>query len=274
MNPHSASERDRAETRAADEKLFDVSGKTVLITGGAQGLGRMIAEGFIDRGASVLITSRSEEIAAKAAAAMGERGICHPFQADLGTTEGCEALSRSILDRHGKIHVLINNAGRTWGEPLETFSDRGWSSVMPINLQAPFMLIRDLLPALKAAAKEDDPARVINIGSIVGVVVEPLTAYSYAASKAAIHHLSRVLAAELAQYRITVNCVVPGYFPTNMTEHMREDGEHAEMVARVPLRRLGRASDIVGACVLLASQAGAYMTGSEVTIDGGMAGCR
>lgn len=274
MNLHEPTQQFRAEARPVEDNLFDVSGKTVLVTGGAQGLGRMIAEGFIDRGASVLITSRSEGIAADAAAAMGERGTCHPFQADLGSTAGCEALSRSILERHGEIDVLINNAGRTWGEPLETFSDRGWSSVMPINLQAPFMLIRDLLPALKAAASEDDPARVINIGSIVGVVVEPLTAYSYAASKAAIHHLSRVLAAELAPFRITVNSIVPGYFPTNMTEHMREEGDYAELTARVPLGRLGQSSDIVGACVLLASKAGAYMTGSEVTIDGGMTGCR
>lgn len=261
-----------APTHATD--LFNVRGKTVLVTGGAQGLGRMIAEGYIDAGASLIVTSRSLETAAGAAAEMGKRGTCYHFQADLGSTEGCEALTRAILDNHERIDVLVNNAGRTWGEPLEQFSDRGWSSVMPINLQAPFMMIRDLLPALKAAATEDDPARVINIGSIVGRVVEPLNAYSYAASKAAMHHLSRILAAELAPFRITVNSIVPGYFPTNMTEYMREEGEYAELTARVPLGRLGRASDIVGACILLSSRAGAYMTGSEVTIDGGMSGCR
>ncbi|RYD56917.1 MAG: SDR family oxidoreductase [Sphingomonadales bacterium] len=274
MNLLTKPQRTSASAQPARTNLFDVAGKTVLITGGAQGLGRMIAEGFIDAGASVIITSRKLEVAVEAAEEMGQRGTCHAFQADLGTTEGCETLTRAILDQHEQIHVLINNAGRTWGEPLEQFSDRGWSSVMPINLQAPFMMIRDLLPALKAAASDDDPARVINIGSIVGVVVEPLTAYSYAASKAAIHHLSRVLAAELAEFRITVNSVVPGYFPTNMTEYMRDDGEYAELTARVPLGRLGQSSDIVGACILLASKAGAYMTGSEVTIDGGMSGCR
>lgn len=262
------------DARAAPAALFDVSGKTILVTGGAQGLGRMIAEGFIDAGANVLITSRKEEIVARAAAEMGERGRCEGFQADLGSFDGCTALSSAILERHDRLDVLINNAGRTWGEPLAEFSERGWNSVVPINLQAPFVLIRDLLPALKAAAREDDPARVINIGSIVGKIVEPLTAYSYATSKAALHHLSRVLAAELAKDHVTVNSIVPGYFPTNMTEHMREEDEYQELVTRVPLARLGRSSDIVGACILLASKAGAYMTGSELTIDGGMSGCR
>jgi NAD(P)-dependent dehydrogenase (short-subunit alcohol dehydrogenase family) len=205
---------------------------------------------------------------------MSERGRCDSLAADLGSTEGCERLTGALLERHERIHVLVNNAGRTWGEPLEQFSERGWSSVMPINLQAPFTLIRDLLPALKAAASPDDPARVINIGSIVGLVVEPLTAYSYAASKAAMHHLSRVLAAELAPFGITVNSVVPGYFRTSMTEHMREEDGYAELTARVPLGRLGNPSDIAGACIVLASRAGAYMTGSEIVIDGGMSGCR
>lgn len=274
MNLHNPSPLLVDRPTGAEQGLFDVRGKCVLITGGAQGLGRMIADGFIDAGASVIITSRKEEVAAQAALELGERGKCEFFQADLGSSDGCEALVRSVRERHERIDVLVNNAGRTWGEPLEQFSDRGWSSVLPINLQAPFTLIRDLLPALKAAASEEDPARVINIGSIVGVVVEPLTAYSYAASKAAIHHLSRVLAAELAPFRITVNSIVPGYFPTNMTEYMREEDEYAELTARVPLGRLGRASDIIGACIMLASRAGAYMTGSEVTIDGGMSGCR
>ena len=254
--------------------LFDVSGKTVLVTGGAQGLGRMIAEGFVDAGATVLITSRKADVVEQAASELQGRGTCVPFQADLGESEGCVALARDVMERHGALDVLINNAGRTWGEPLESFSDRGWSSVMPINLQTPFTLMRELLPALRASAKPDDPARVINIGSITGVVVEPLEAYSYIASKAAIQHLSRVLAAQLAPDGITVNCVVPGYFPTSMTDYMKEDGDYPDLVSRVPLGRLGTPPDIAGACILLASRAGAYMTGSEITIDGGMAGCR
>jgi NAD(P)-dependent dehydrogenase (short-subunit alcohol dehydrogenase family) len=255
--------------------LFDVSGKTVLVTGGAQGLGRMIADGFVNAGATVLITSRKAEVVERAAAELGQCGTCVPYQADLSSSDGAVALAEEVLERHSALDVLINNAGRTWGEPLETFSERGWSSVMPINLQTPFTLMRALLPALRAAATQDDPARVINIGSITGVVVEPLQAYSYIASKAAIHHLSRVLAAQLAPDRITVNCVVPGYFPTSMTEYMKEDEDnYRELVARVPLGRLGGAPDIVGACILLASRAGAYMTGTEVTIDGGMSGCR
>jgi NAD(P)-dependent dehydrogenase (short-subunit alcohol dehydrogenase family) len=252
--------------------LFDVSGKSVLVTGGAQGLGRMIAEAFVAAGAKVTITSRKADIADAAAAAMRERGACSAIAADLATAEGCTALARQITS---KLDVLVNNAGRTWGAPLETFPDKAWASVMAVNVQSPFTLVRDLLPLLKQAATPENPARVINVGSVAGIAVEPLSAFSYAASKAAIQHLSRVLAAELAPHRITVNTVVPGYFPTQMTSHIRAAGDRLdELVGRIPLGRLGTAEDVAGACILLASRAGAYITGSAIVIDGGMAGCR
>jgi len=146
---------------------------------------------------------------------------------------------------------------------------------MSVNVQGPFTLIRELLPLLKKSGTADDPARVINIGSLAGSVVEPLQAYSYAASKAAIHHLSRVLAADLAQHHIAVNVVVPGFFPTQMTAHIRGNEEaHQKLIDRVPLRRLGRADDVAGTCVFLASRAGSYITGAEIHLDGGLAGCR
>jgi NAD(P)-dependent dehydrogenase (short-subunit alcohol dehydrogenase family) len=171
--------------------------------------------------------------------------------------------------------VLINNAGRTWGNALESFPDKGWDSVWPINVQTPFRLVRDLLPQLKAAASQSDPARVINIGSVSGKAIEPLRAYSYVASKAAIHHLSRALAADLSMHNITVNAIVPGYFPTHMTDHMRDDPEAmTDLISRVPLGRMGAPQDIAGACIFLSSRAGAYITGAEIVVDGGMAGCR
>lgn len=265
--------------------LFDVSGKVVLITGGAQGMGRMIAEGFVAGGAKVYITSRKADVAAAAAEAMsaetrgaearGAPGACIAIARDLSSPEDATALARDIAEREARLDVLINNAGRTWGAPLATFPDKAWASVMAVNVQAPFTLVRDLLPLLRAAAAGAGPARVINIGSLAGRIVERLSAFSYAASKAAVHHLTRELAAELAGDRITVNTVVPGYFPTQMTSHIRAEEERlAGLVERIPLGRLGSAEDVVGACVMLSSRAGAYITGSEIVIDGGLAGCR
>lgn len=263
---------------AADDisRLFDVSGKIALVTGGAQGLGRMIADGFVRAGAKVYITSRKADAVEVAAAEMRRDGACEGIAADLATPEGCGGLAKAIAMKATRLDILVNNAGRSWGAPLEDFPDKAWPSVMAVNVQTPFTLVRDLLPLLKAAGRNGgDGARVINIGSLAGLVVEPLSAFSYAASKAAAHHLTRVLAAELAPHRITVNTLAPGYFPTQMTSHIRAEEEKLnELTQRVPLGRLGSPEDAVGACIMLASRAGAYMTGTELVIDGGMAGCR
>jgi NAD(P)-dependent dehydrogenase (short-subunit alcohol dehydrogenase family) len=246
----------------------------VLVTGGAQGLGRMIAAGFVAAGAKVYITSRKAEVGAQAARDMSAVGQCHAFVANLSSPEAAVALADDIKSREQRLDILINNAGKTWGAPLESFPDRAWPDVMAVNVQGPFTLIRELLPLLKLAGSADDPARVINIGSLAGSSVEPLKAYSYAASKAALHHLSRVLAADLAHHHIAVNVVIPGFFPTRMTAHIREDdAEHEKLIARVPLRRLGRADDVVGTCIFLASHAGGYITGAQIHLDGGLYGC-
>jgi NAD(P)-dependent dehydrogenase (short-subunit alcohol dehydrogenase family) len=259
------------------QNLFDIQGKLVLVTGGSQGLGRMIADGLVGAGAHVIITSRKADVCESAVAelnAMGP-GRCEGYPADLSTPEAAVSLVAQIRARHGKLDVLINNAGRTWGGPLETFPDKAWPSVMAVNVQGPFTLVRELLPLLKAAGQPLDPARVINIGSVAGSAVEPLSAYSYAASKAAIHHLSRNLAAELAQHHIAVNVIVPGYFPTRMTAHIRAEADQEDALKqRVPLGRMGTPEDIVGLCIFLSSRAGAYVTGAEMVIDGGMLGCR
>jgi NAD(P)-dependent dehydrogenase (short-subunit alcohol dehydrogenase family) len=255
--------------------LFDVSGKAVLVTGGAQGLGRMIADGFVNAGAKVYITSRKADIAAEAAAQMSRAGFCKAIEADLASPEGCAELARRYLSSETTLEVLINNAGRTWGASLESFPDKAWPTIMAVNVQSPFTLTRALLKGLTCAATAEHPSRVINIGSVAGLVVEPLSAYSYAASKAAIHHLSRILAAELAPRHITVNTVVPGYFPTHMTDHMRGEQELLNaLIGRIPLRRMGSPEDISGICLMLASRAGAYVTGAEFSVDGGLSGCR
>ncbi|HKT73752.1 MAG TPA: SDR family oxidoreductase [Steroidobacteraceae bacterium] len=256
--------------------LFDIAGKVALVTGGAQGMGRMIAEGLVEAGAKVYITSRKYDVCRQTACDLAASGgECVALSADLATPEAAVALANEIRSRETRLHVLVNNAGRTWGAPLESFPDKAWPGVMAVNVQGPFTLVRELLPLLEAAGCAADPARIINIGSLAGAAVERLSAYSYSASKAAIHHLSKVLAADLAERHITVNVIVPGYFPTPMTAHIRkEDAETRKLLARVPLARLGSADDIAGACIFLASRAGSYITGGEIFLDGGMAGCR
>lgn len=263
------------DTTMAAPGLFDVTGKTVLVTGGAQGLGRMIAEAFVTAGAEVFVTSRKAETAEAAAAEMAARGRCTGLAADLSTPEAAADLSRRIAERTGALNVLVNNAGKTWGAPLEDFPDKGWPGVMAVNVQIPFTLVREMLPLLRAASAPGDPARIINIGSLAGSAVERLQAYSYAASKAALHHLTRELAAELGPQGIAANAVVPGYFPSKMTAHIRAEAEaERALIERVPLRRLGAAEDIGGLCLMLASRAGAYLNGTELHLDGGMHGCR
>ena len=254
--------------------LFSLDKKIALVTGGAQGLGRMIAAGLIGAGAKVYITSRKREVCEAAAQELAQAGACVGLAADLNTPEAVVALANEIKAREPQLHILINNAGRTWGAPLETFPDKAWAGVMAVNVQGPFTLVRELLPLLAAAAVPLDPARIINIGSLAGLRAEPLSAYSYAASKAAIQHLSRVLAKDLAARHITVNSIIPGYFPTQMTAHIRgQEAELNKLLERVPLGRLGEPDDIVGACVFLASRAGRYLTAADLVVDGGMAGC-
>jgi NAD(P)-dependent dehydrogenase (short-subunit alcohol dehydrogenase family) len=255
--------------------LFDLTGKFALITGGAQGLGRMIAEGLLRAGATVAITSRKDTICEEAAQEMAALGSCISLPCDLSSPEAAIDLAARVREAcQGKLHVIVNNAGKTWGGPIDSFPDKAWSGVMMVNIQAPFTLIRELLPELEAAATPDDPARVINIGSVAGKVTERLSAYSYSASKAAIHMLSRDLAGDLAARHINVNAVLPGFFPTKMTAHMRDQDEvDPKLLSHIPMARLGRADEIAGAVIFLASRAGAYTTGAELPVDGGLVGC-
>ena len=235
----------------------------------------MIAEGLVRAGADVLITSRKADAGEEAALQMQTYGRCESLASDLGSAAAATALATRFKTRRERLHVLINNAGRSWGAPLESFPDSAWDPVLAVNLQAPFTLIRELLPLLRIAATPEDPARVLNVGSMAGIVVEKISAYSYVASKAALHHLSRVLAADLAGEHIAVNTIAPGYFPSRMMAHIGSDTRHsADLMARIPFGRLGRSEDIAGLCVFLASRASAYMTGVLIPLDGGLSGCR
>ncbi len=254
--------------------LFDLSGKTALVTGGAQGLGRMIAEGLLSAGATVAITSRKADVCEAAAAEMATLGRCIALTADLSTPEAAVELVERYRATVGPCHILINNAGKTWGGEIDTFPDKAWPSVMAVNVQTPFTMVRELLPELEAAGTPDDPARVINIGSVAGMKAERLKAYSYAASKAAVHMMTRDLAGDLAERNITVNAVIPGFFPTKMTAHMRtEDNVDPSLLAHIPLRRLGKPGDIAAVILFLCGKGGGYVTGAQIPVDGGVVGC-
>ncbi|MFV3077126.1 SDR family oxidoreductase [Niveispirillum fermenti] len=256
--------------------LFSLQGRRALVTGGAQGLGRMIAEGLLRAGAQVAITSRKPDICARAADEMSVLGPCLALPADLSTPEAAQDLATRYRERADGLDILVNNAGKTWGAPLESFPDKAWPSVMAVNVQTPFKLVQQFLPELTASGAGGDPARIINIGSVAGVAIEPLQAYSYGASKAAIHQLSRQLAKDLASRNITVNAVLPGFFPTSMTAHLRDDEQTPKgpLQGHIPLARLGRPDDIAGMVIFLCSRAGAYVTGAEMPVDGGIIGCR
>lgn len=254
--------------------LFSLTGKKALVTGGAQGLGRMIAEGLLRAGASVAITSRKADVCEEAAREMAALGPCVPLPADLSTPEAAVDLVARYRDAMGECHILINNAGKTWGGSIDSFPDKAWPGVMAVNVQTPFTMIRELLPELGAAGTPGDPARVINIGSVAGMKTERLQAYSYTASKAAVHMMTRDLAGDLAERNITVNAVIPGFFPTKMTAHMRdEDNVDPTLLAHIPLKRLGTPEDIAGIVVFLCARAGAYVTGAQIPVDGGVVGC-
>jgi NAD(P)-dependent dehydrogenase (short-subunit alcohol dehydrogenase family) len=250
-----------------------LAGKVVLVTGGANGLGRMIAEGLMAAGAEVLITSRRQ--ADDAAREMQRDGRCFGINVDLAAEGAVDELAAAVRARTERLHAIINNAGKTWGAQIDGFPDSAWAGVLDINLRVPFAVVQRLLPQLEVAATSDDPARIVNIGSVAGIVVEPLNAFSYAASKAGLHHLSRELAATLAPRNITVNTIIPGYFPTRMTAHMRKDEQASDEVKRrIPLGRFGRPQDISGLAVFLLSRSASYITGAEIPVDGGLCGCR
>ncbi|RIV39771.1 SDR family oxidoreductase [Micromonospora radicis] len=251
--------------------LFSVHGKNVLVTGGSRGIGLMIARGFVAAGANVIISSRKADVCASVAEELTVLGNCAAIPADLGHDDGARALAAAVRDRVDKLDVLVNNAGATWGAPLEDYPESAFDKLWAVNVKAVFRLTIELLPALRAAAGPDDPARVINIGSVDGLRVPMIEVYAYSATKAAVHMLTRTLAHQLAGERITVNAIAPGPFESKMMAFALDDPHsRAAVEAQVPLGRIGRPEDMSGTAIYLASRAGAYLTGAVIPVDGGL----
>ena len=253
--------------------LFSIAGKTALVTGATAGIGEMLARGLAEAGASVIICSRKADAVERVVAELEELGHCIGVAADLADPAGIEVLGATV-EKHGDpLHLLINNAGATWGAPLEEYPDAAFDKVLALNVRSAFRLTVRLLPALRAAASPADPARVINIGSIEGTQVPTWENYAYPASKAALQMLTRQLAGRLASEAITVNTIAPGPFPSRMISFAQEDPAGWEDIERsIPLGRAGRPADVVGAAIYLASPAGAYITAATLPVDGGLAG--
>ena len=250
--------------------LFDLSGKVAVVTGGTRGIGLMMARGLLQAGARVYVSSRKAEAGDAAVAELAPFGTVVSLPADLSREDECLRLAAEVGEREDELHILVNNAGATWGEPFAEFPASAWDKVVDLNLKAPFFLTRAMVPLLEAAATDDDPARVVNVGSIDGLHVPQLPTYSYSSSKAAVHQLTRHLAKELGPRRITVNAVAPGPFESKMmaaTLAARGD----EIAASSPLGRIGRPDDMAGVVVYLSSRAGAYVTGAVIPVDGGRA---
>ncbi len=252
--------------------LFDIAGKTALVTGGSRGIGLMIAEGFVDAGVKVYISSRKADVVADVAAELSKKGTCIGIPADLATESECRRLAEEVAAREDSLDILVNNAGATWGAPLEDFDEAAFERVLALNVKGVFHLTKFLVPLLQKAGTVEEPARVINIGSIDGIQVPQLDTFSYSASKAAVHHLTRHLAKKLAP-TITVNAIAPGPFESKMMAATLEAfGE--QIAANAPLRRIGRPDDMAGAAIYLSSRAGAYLTGAVIPVDGGIATTR
>lgn len=256
-------------TPSAPADLFSVAGKTVVVTGGTRGIGRMIAGGFVAGGANVVVTSRKADAVEATVAELAEYGTCSGLASDLSTEDGARALADAVAADHDHLDVLVNNAGATWGVPLAEHDTASWNRVLDLNVQGVFHTTKFFLPLLQAAGTAEEPARVINIGSIDGIHVPILETYSYSASKAAVHQLTRHLAKHLAP-AVTVNAVAPGPFESKMmAATLAAAGD--EIAASAPLKRIGRPDDMAGVALFLASRAGAYVTGAVIPVDGGMA---
>jgi NAD(P)-dependent dehydrogenase (short-subunit alcohol dehydrogenase family) len=250
-------------------ELFSIKGKVALVTGGSRGIGLMIARGYVEAGAKVYISSRKQEVCDAVAAELSAIGECISLPADLSTTEGCKQLADELSSREAALHILVNNAGAAWGAALEEYPEAGFDKVMDTNVKSLFFLTQHLLPLLERAARPGDPARVINIGSIDGIKVPFIENYAYGPSKAAVHHLTRVLAVKLGERGITVNAIAPGPFESQMTKWLLE--HHKKNIeAGCPLQRIGEPADMAGAAIYLASRAGAYVNGVVIPVDGGI----
>ncbi len=252
------------------EELFSVRGKVVVVTGGSRGIGEMIARAYVENGAKVYITARNAAVCDGLAAELSKFGECISIPANLADMAEIDRFAAAIEARESRVDVLFNNAGASWGAPFDTFPESGWDKVIDLNVKSVFFLTQRLVGLLAAAGSADDYARVINIGSIDGMHVSGIETYSYAASKAGVLHLTRMMAKNLAVRHIAVNAIAPGYFPSKMTAGIPEEWA-AESVRQTPMKRIGNADDMGGLAIYLGSKASGFVCGSVIAVDGGYA---
>lgn len=260
------------------ENLFSIRGKVALVTGGSRGIGEMISAGFLAHGAKVYISSRKapalDETAKRLSLQYG--GECIPLSADLSQLSGAESLANQLKEREERLDILVNNAGGAWEAKLEDFPEVGWDKVMDTNVKGVFFLTQKLMPLLREAASRGEPARVINIGSIDAMRTAEFNSFSYGASKAALHQLTRFMAGHFTKERILFNAIAPGLFPTWLLSNgvgfggITEDVDWESVGTRVPNGRVGEAPDIAGLAIFLASRAGEYVIGQTIVCDGGV----
>ena len=251
--------------------LFSVKGKVAVVTGGSRGIGEMITSGFLANGVKVYISARKAPALIEKANELSERynQKCIPIPCDLSTMEGIDEFLKKINEKEDGIDFLINNAGAAWGESYESFPEAGWDKVMDLNVKSIFFLTQKLKPLLSKKTSLDDPSRIINIGSIDGLNVPAFETYSYSTSKAAVHHLTRVLAARLVKENILVNAIAPGPYPSAMLGSA-VNSDYSEIENNNPRKRIGTPEDIAGLVIFLCSRAGAYTVGETITSDGGI----
>jgi NAD(P)-dependent dehydrogenase (short-subunit alcohol dehydrogenase family) len=258
-----------------ESDLFSVAGKTAIVTGGSRGIGAMIASGLVKAGCRVYITARRKEACDAAAAELSAFGECVSVPLDLSSPGSADELVAAVGEREDRLHILVNNAGATWGAPLSEYPLSAFDKLWSINVKALFDLTVKSLPLLRAAASPSDPARVINIGSIDGLGVPAMETYAYSTTKAGVHMLTRHLASTLAPESITVNAIAPGPFDSKMMAFALDDPQtRAAIAASVPLSRIGEPDDMAGAAIFLASRAGRYLTGAVIPVDGGLSTIR
>lgn len=254
-------------------ELFDLTGKVALVTGGATGIGRMAAEGLVSAGARVLIASRKAEACEAVAQELNQigPGSAEGFGGDVGSEDGIAALVEALKSRTDRLDILMNNAGRTWGAPLGDYPHAAWGKVLDLNVTGMFHLTQALVPMLEAAGSTDDPARIVNVGSVMGEIPKGQGAYAYAVSKGAVHHMTRILANELTQKGITVNAIAPGPFMSKMMAFAigHEEGRR-KTAATVPIGRVGREEDVAGVLQFLCGRGGSYISGAVIPLSGGM----
>ena len=250
------------------KNLFDVNNKVALVTGGSRGIGAMVAEGFVKNGIKTYITSRKKEACDKKAHELSNFGQCISIPADLTDMNQMDLLVSKIKENEKYVHILVNNAGAAWGASFDDFPEVGWDKVMDTNVKSIFFLTQKLADILQSSGTHEDPSRIINIGSIDGIGIPRMETYSYPASKAAVHQLTRVLANRLAERNINVNAIAPGPFESNMMAHTLE--EFSEQIkASIPRGRIGIAQDMAGVSIFLSSKASSYVTGTVIPVDGG-----